>query len=239
MKNKKQLSNLNAAAIFGASTLYFYFLLYTLFPFLKKTFILNPALYWFITGYFLFIPLFTFAVIMVKREGNQSMSEIIKALNIRRFDKSDWRIAIISTVLIFVFTGIIFGSNMLLTNYFGVRPLSTTPWFMEGMTPFVGMEKLLLLVWLPMFFFNIVGEEILWRGYIQNRMKGKYAWVVCSLLWAMFHLPFGIDLIIMALPALIIIPYVFHKRNNTLVSIFIHGVYNGPIFVMISLGLIK
>lgn len=238
MGNKKQLSAFNTFVIFGLATVYFYLLLYTLFPFLKENFTLNPAVYWFITGYFLFIPLFTYAVVMVRREANNSKSEIFTALNLRRFTKSDWRYAIIATLLVFVFTGLIFGVSTLLNKYFGIRLLNTSPWFMEAMKPFVGVEKLLLLVWLPMFFFNIVGEEILWRGYIQNRMKGKYAWVVCSLFWAMFHLPFGFDLIIMALPALIIIPYVFHKRNNTLISIFIHGIYNGPIFIMISLGLI-
>jgi len=110
---------------------------------------------------------------------------------------------------------------------------------MEEMRPFQGIEKLLLLVWFPMFFFNIVGEEILWRGYIQNRMRGKYTWLLCSFLWSVFHIPFGFDIIIMTLPALLIIPYIFYKRNNTLIAILIHGVYNGPLFILIALGLMK
>ena len=81
---------------------------------------------------------------------------------------------------------------------------------MEEMRPYQGIEKLLLFIWFPMFFFNIVGEEILWRGYIQNRMKSKYAWIACSLLWLIFHLPFGIDFIIMLIPVIIIIPYAFY-----------------------------
>ena len=43
----------------------------------------------------------------------------------------------------------------------------------------------------------------------------------------------------MAIPAFIIIPYVFHKTQNTLTGVFIHGIYNGPIFVLVALGLIK
>jgi membrane protease YdiL (CAAX protease family) len=110
---------------------------------------------------------------------------------------------------------------------------------MEEMEPYQGLEKFHLFIWMPMFFFNIVGEETLWRGYIQNRMSGGYAWVICAFLWAAFHLPFGIDMIIMASPALIIVPYIFSKIRNTTVGIAIHGIYNGPIFVLISLGIIQ
>jgi len=31
----------------------------------------------------------------------------------------------------------------------------------------------------------------------------------------------------------------FHKRKNTLIAIITHGIYNGPIFVLIALGIIK
>jgi membrane protease YdiL (CAAX protease family) len=135
------------------------------------------------------------------------------------------------------FTGLIFFASTLLNKYFGVRLLTTTPWFME-ITPFSGIEKLLLLAWLPMFFFNIFGEEMLWRGYIQNRLRGKYSWLFCSLLWMIFHLPFGMDLMIMLIPVIVIIPYVFYKTQNTLVGVFIHGLYNGPVFILVAIGLV-
>lgn len=206
---------------------------------MKTNYSLNPSLYWFITGYFLFLPLFLFPVIMVRRESNRSIKELMKALNIQKLSYKDWQYAIIGTVLIFLITGIIYGCSVLLNKYSGVKILNTTPWFMEEMRSYQGIERLLLLVWFPMFFFNIVGEEILWRGYIQNRMEGNYAWLLCSLLWAVFHIPFGLDIMIIALPALLIIPYLFYKRNNTLISIIIHGAYNGPIFVLIALGFNK
>ncbi len=234
----KKLSFVEAFAIFVGFTAYFFILLFTLLPYLKNNFILNPALYWFITGYFLFIPLLLFSIIAVWREGNKGVKEILQALNIRGFIKADLIYSIIGLLLVFISTGIIVTVSFLLNKYFGIRLLSTTPWFME-ILPFQGSDKLLLLVWLPMFFFNIVGEEMIWRGYIQTRLSGKYAWLVCSLLWMIFHLPFGIDLIIMLIPALFIIPYVYYKTGNTLTGIFIHGIYNGPLFVMVALGLIK
>jgi len=89
-----------------------------------------------------------------------------------------------------------------------------------------------------MFFFNIVGEELLWRGYIQSRLQTKGAWPLCSILWMIFHAPFGADLVFMLIPIVIIIPYIFHKTENATIGIFIHGLYNGPTFVAVSSGLL-
>ena len=162
--NKQKVSPLKAIIIFLVSTAYFFLLLFTLLPFLKSHYSINPALYWFITGYFLFIPLFVYALSMVKFEGNRGIKQILLALNIKSFKKRDWTYSIIGLLLVFIFTGLIFGSSFLLNKYLGIRLLTTIPWFME-MKPFQGIEKLFLFIWLPMFFFNIVGEEILWRGY--------------------------------------------------------------------------
>ena len=236
--SENRISVMKGMYIFMAFTVYFFLLLLTALPFLKYNFSINPALYWFITGYFLFVPLFVCAIVMAKLEGSSAPKEIMKALCVKPFSKKDWAYSIAGLLLVFVFTGMIFGASALLNNHFGLRPLSTTPWFME-FKPFQGTEKLLLLVWLPMFFFNIVGEELLWRGYIQARLSGNYSWALCSLLWLVFHLPFGPDLMIMVVPAIIIIPYVFHRTRNSLTGIFIHGLYNGPVFVLLSLGVMK
>jgi len=235
---ENRITPLKAILIFLAATVYFFMLLFILLPFLKSNLSINPVLYWFITGYVLFIPLFLYALFMVGQEGNKGINQILLALNIKSFKKKDWAYSVAGLVLAFLATGLVFGISILLQKYFGVKPLATTPWFME-MQPFQGTEKLLILIWLLMFFFNIVGEEILWRGYIQSRLQGKYSWQLCLMLWLLFHLPFGVDLMIMAIPVIVIIPYAFHKTKNTLVGIFIHGIYNGPIFIAIALGLIK
>lgn len=235
---KKNISYLQAIITFGIAAAYFVLLLFSLLPFLKSHFLFNPTLYWFITGYFLFIPIFFYAVFMVKSEGNKSFKEVFLALNIKPFSKRDWIYSIAGLILVFAGTGLIFGISFLLNKYSGLKMLSTTPWFIE-IKPFQGYDKLLLFIWFPMFFFNITGEEILWRGYIQNRLQGKYSWILCSLLWFLFHIPFGTDLMIMLLPLFIVVPYVFYKTQNTRVGILIHGIYNGPIFIAVALGLIK
>ncbi len=233
---KKELTPVKAAAIFIIFTAYFYFLLFTLLPFLKANFTLNPALYWFITGYFLFAPLLLFAVGRAWAEGNRGFGEILKALQVKPFAARDWKFSILGLLLVLLLTGAIFGVSALLHRMLGWKMLSTTPWFMT-MRPFAGTERLLLLAWLPMFFFNIVGEELLWRGYVQSRLSGQLAWLLCSVLWLLFHIPFGPGVMLMALPALLIIPYVFAKTRNTLTGIFIHALFNGPAFIAIALGL--
>jgi pimeloyl-ACP methyl ester carboxylesterase len=54
----KTVSPSHASAVFVGFTAYFYLLLLTLHPFLAANFAWNPVLNWFVTGYFLFVPIF-------------------------------------------------------------------------------------------------------------------------------------------------------------------------------------
>ena len=236
MVNKISLTK--AVLIFLLATIYFYVLVIVFLPVFKSNVSINPAIYWFITGYLLFIPLFVFAVYMAKSEGNNTVKEISSALSIKSFSRKDWAYSIAGLLLVLASTGAVIAGWSLLEKYCNVGPLASTPWFME-IHPLKGPDALLLLVWLPMFVFNIVGEEVFWRGYIQKRLQIKNSWLVCSLLWFMFHVPFGVPLMIILIPVILIIPYAFNKTKNTLVGIFIHGMCNGPVFVAVALGLIK
>ncbi|POR01498.1 hypothetical protein AU468_08010 [Alkalispirochaeta sphaeroplastigenens] len=235
---EKPVSPGKSVLVFSLFTALFYFLLVTLHPLLRSVTAWNPALYWFVTGYFLFVPMAVYAVGSVRREGFLSGAAILRGLGVRNLSPRDWKYSIMGLLILFLCTGLIFGVSHVLSSRFGLRELSTTPWFIE-MHPFQGLEKLLLLIWFPMFCFNILGEELLWRGYIQKRLSARYAWPLCSLLWFLFHLPFGGDLMIILLPITIIVPFVFYRTRNTAVAIFIHGMYNGPIFVAVALGLVS
>lgn len=235
----RTISWARAGIIFLGCTAYFWVLVTSFIPFLKLQFTLNPALYWFITGYLLFIPLFTGALLLARAEGFTGPKEMLAALAVKPMTPGDWKYALGSTLLAFMLTGLIFGVSFFLSANYGLKPLDTTPWFME-FRPFEGLEILLLLVWLPMFVFNILGEELLWRGYIQTRLeqKSSYAWLYVSLFWLIFHTPFGVDLLLVLIPIILILPYAVHKTRNTTVGILIHALYNGPTFVLVSLGLI-
>ena len=63
-----------------------------------------------------------------------------------------------------------------------------------------------------MFLLNIFGEEILWRGLIQNRLNTKYAWIFDSNILGNFSLVhLQLDLMLMLIPCFLIIPYAFEK----------------------------
>ncbi|HBV88296.1 MAG TPA: CPBP family intramembrane metalloprotease [Desulfosporosinus sp.] len=228
--------------LFSIPSAYFIIITNNLIPYLVKDLNLHPALGWFIGGYIVFVPLFILALIFYRREGNEfRIRLILDRLRIKRLSKNDWKWTITSSIVILISTGLIMFTSKILSEGFGFRELETTPSFMEFQA-LQGFEKFYLLIWIPMFFFNIVGEEILWRGYILPRQElqhGKYSWVINSVLWLVFHACFGLDLIILLIPILIVVPYVAYKTKNTSIGILTHGILNGPMFVLVSIGLIK
>lgn len=240
MENIKKLELWKSIILFGVPSLYFILLTCYGIPYLTNILLIHPALSWFITGYLVFVPLFALAIYLVMREKTIGFNDILERLRIKKPSKKDLLRMTGSTVLILALTGIIMAVSKLLAVTARIHELETTPSFMN-FKAFQGNEKLYLLVWLPMFFFNIVGEEILWRGYILPRQElthGNNAWLINSILWVAFHICFGIDLLIILLPTLFIIPYVAQKSKNTLIGIVSHALLNGPMFVLISLGMI-
>lgn len=202
---------------------------------------IHPALSWFYGGYLIFIPLFILALFMYRLENRPiKVKLILQRFRLKKLSTTDLKWTAISAVMILLLTGLIMLLSRLIAVKYGLPELKTTPPFMQFET-LIGYQKLYLLVWLPMFFFNIVGEEILWRGFILPRQElrhGKYSWIVNAILWTVFHLCFGFNLIVILLPILFIIPYVAYKTKNTTVGIITHALLNGPMFIMVSLGIV-
>jgi membrane protease YdiL (CAAX protease family) len=170
-------------------------------------------------------------------EGNNRLKNIFQALNVKKLSKVDIKYCVVGLILIIISSGIIFSGSILLNKIFGVRLLNTNVWFM-AIPPLTWSQKIItLLIWFPMFVLNIFGEELLWRGYIQSRSKVN--WIIWSALWLLLHLPFGIDFIILLLPIVLIIPYIFNKRKNTLIGCIVHGLFNGTAFVLMVLGVVN
>lgn len=227
---------------FGIPSLYFWLMTKYLTPYLNHKVGLHAAMSWFITGFLTFIPIFLAASLFVWKEGNAgSLKALLLRLRVKKFSKRDWIWATGGLLAVLVLTGLIFGISSWLSAKLGIPALKTTPRFME-FEPFEPADRWMLLVWLGMFFFNIVGEEIFWRGYILPRQElahGKYAWLINSILWGVFHISFGRDLLIILIPTLVVLPYAVYRTKNTAVGIFIHGIFNGPMFILVSLGIVK
>ncbi|MDO9039980.1 MAG: CPBP family intramembrane metalloprotease [Bacteroidota bacterium] len=236
----KPISTTKALFLFGIPSILFLIICRILIPMLHKSYGLHPALSWFIGGSLIFIPLFLLAFYLARKDGFQTKSEIFSRLRLRKMSVRDWKFALRSTLAVLMLTGAIMGISKFLHIQFGISEIETTPSFMQ-IEPVQGNERFLLLVWLVMFFFNIFGEELMWRGYILPRQEvglGNSAWFFNALLWVLFHICFGIQLLILLIPILFILPWAVQKTQNTWVGITIHALVNGPAFIMVSLGVI-
>ena len=236
----KPISATRSLLLFGIPSIVFLFICRMLIPLLHQTNGLHPALSWFIGGLLVFLPLFLLAFYLTRKDGFREKAAILSRMRLRKMSSRDWKYTLISTVVIMILSGAIMGISKFLHSSYGIAEIETTPSFMK-FEPFQGTERFLLLVWLLMFFFNIFGEELMWRGYIlpsQEVDLGNVAWLFNALLWILFHICFGIQLMILLVPIMFILPYAVQKTQNTTVGIYIHALVNGPAFIMVSLGII-
>ncbi len=117
---------------FGIPALYFWMLTHYLTPYLNNTAGTHPAMSWFITGFFIFIPLFCAAYVFAKKEGNAgSFKALLKRLRLKKLTKKDWAWAIGGLVATLVCTGLIMGISTIVSKTFGIPALQTTPDFLE------------------------------------------------------------------------------------------------------------
>lgn len=227
--------------LFGFPTVVFCVITRILIPYVNSTFAAHPIVVWFLFGgLFLFIPLFALAILLFKKDRYDfNMKTFYSRFRLTRLTKTDWLWMLGGIVAIMFLTGAIMSVWRLLSLHLGVRVMDTSAPFLH-FEPLRGSQRLLLLVWLPFFFFNIVGEELLWRGYILPRQElayGRFTWLINAALWFLFHVCFGFDLLILLAPILLVLPYVVQRRKKTMIGIVIHALINGPSFILISLGL--
>ena len=96
----------------------------------------------------------------------------------------------------------------------------------------------LIGLYLLLYFFNVVGEEFLWRGYLwpkQELTHGKYTWVVHGIQWTCFHL-FAPYNALMVLPGALFMSYVVQRLQNNMIFLISHATLNGIPFIMLILN---
>ncbi len=228
---------LNTILVFGSASLLLYLETHFLIPFLSETTGIEAVLFWFIVaGLGLFLPLLLLSILILKKEGYKDVKTTwSERLRFRKMNPSDWSWTLGALILIGLLSMAIMKA---LEAYTG--PLNHQPAFMyfEPLTP---ERYWILLVWLPYWFLNIMGEEILWRGVILPRQEvssAGYAWLWNGIFWSVFHIAFGWQLLLTMLPILLILPYVVQKTKNTWTGVLIHAIINGPSFLAISFGLL-
>lgn len=235
------ISLIASLLLFGIPSAFFWYIAYGLIPQLTGSAGLHPAHAWFTGGITIFFPLFILALALPLFDGYRSFPSLRERLRLHALSGRDWRMLGISLLMIGGGTVAMKGAASLLHHYAGFPPLQTSPSFMQ-FEPFTSSEYWLFSVWSVMFLFNILGEELLWRGYILPRQEaslGKNAWMANTAGWMLFHLCFGPSLMILLLPIIVVLPYAVQTTKNTTVGILIHALVNGPAFIMISLGILQ
>lgn len=189
-------------------------------PWITDTTGLPQVVAWFIAGSVVMVPLFVLAVARGDRER----------LRLRRLSRADLAWAGVGLLVIAA------GTAGVIALFHGQVPEAP---FMH-MTALAPGQRWILLAWLPFFFFNIVGEELFWRGYVLPRQEAafgvKWAWLINAVLWGVFHGAFGLAMIAMLAPILLVVPWIASRTKNTSVGILLHGAINGGGFLAIALG---
>lgn len=128
---------------------------------------------------------------------------------------------------------LLFGALALLVNSLAVLVYKVIGFTMPDQSPGE------MAVWMHgvVLFFNIVGEEMWWRGYIlprQELVHGKYTWFIHGILWACFHM-FKWWAVPFMLITCQIIPFVAQKTKHTGPGMVNHIVINGAGVIMAAM----
>ena len=109
-------------------------------------------------------------------------------MRFRKIEKRDIVWAIGGIIIVVIISGLIMNALEKMQGDF-----NPSPSFMS-FKPLTKGRYWLLLIWLPYWILNILGEEFLWRGVMLPRQEivfGKYTWLVHGFGWGLFHIAFG------------------------------------------------
>jgi membrane protease YdiL (CAAX protease family) len=198
---------------------------------------IETVFWWFVVGGLgVFLPLIVTAAWILRREGELfAPGWWTKRMRFKRMNAGDWAWSLAAIVAIGALSAGI------------MKVVEVVAGTVERSPPFMTFDPVtpgrywLLAVWLPYWLLNIMGEEILWRGVMLPRQEtafGRRAWLVHAAGWAVFHVAFGWQLVLVLMPILLIEPYVVERRGNSWVGVVIHAAVNGPAFLAVALGLL-
>jgi membrane protease YdiL (CAAX protease family) len=222
---------------FALPTLLLYIATHIGVPALSRSTELPMVVSWFICGGTLvFLPLFVAAFMFYRIEGNPWQTSAI----VTRFRMSppSWQ-TLGWTGLGILGIGVL-TSVIVAVGQTSVLGFSAQPSFMS-VPPLTSSNHWILAAWVPLFFFNIVGEGLFWRGYIFPRQElafGQATWFVHGCFWWMFHLPFGGALLVTLIPIIFITSFIVQKTKSTWSDMIIHSLINGSGFLFVAFGVV-
>lgn len=184
-----------------------------------------------------FVMLFIQMIYLYRKEGNLMQLDAFKQRMRLTFH---WKF-ILAGFAIFVLGLITYIPLQSVTKILASTYFFTPPgWFPADLHPlkasvsgeFMGFS-MYGKTWIPFvyligWFFNVFGEELLFRGFILPRQElkyGKSAWFINGLLWNVWHVFWRWQMIAL-LPFHLMLTFSVQKTKNTWVGIIAHGLLN-------------
>lgn len=224
-------------ALFGAPTALNALACLVAIPALDATGVMPIEVAYFLSvGLLVLVPMFLVALHLAADESpSRRLRPVLARLRVRPIRGEDWAWTVLT------FLALSLTSFLIARVFMPAWGMDATPSFFRNM-PLDGEHRWILAVWPAFFFFNVFGEELLWRGYIQPRQElltGSRTWLVHGLLWATWHVPMGLDLIVAATPVFFILPGVVQIRKNTSIALVVHAAFGAFGFLALALGAVR
>lgn len=243
-KNENKVSLLYQILFIGFSALPFWIGIYWLLPKMVQGGISRPIAFS-VSVFLPLIILFIAAVVLGLRESKIGYKGLFEAWHLKPMKKSDWG----WTLALF---GVMVGSYLALgsvTNWIATQfPSLAPPYYFSQLstnTSFMGITMkgnwLVLVIHLTLLFFNIFGEELLFRGILfskQEKKYGKRGWLVHALSYHVWHMFYPWD-VIRLLPASLGYAWVRQRTGNTWTTIIAHFMFNGIGLIMTIGGILQ
>ena len=251
----KPLSFLPALGIFLAIAIWNRLCIHNIIPFLEDRGMHQFSAY--LAGFMLGLaPLLPVALVMLRQEGNpMTWASMSNRLGFRSFGWRQFALMLGLTVVAFVATLLTSPTQSWITDLSSwfqpgdvfhplQDPTTSSDSLIDPSVDWMGPDAAGNWIWgvaiVAIFFLNIVGEEVLWRGVIfprQELVHGERTWLVHGFMWYLFHLPFYPWFAISGLPQAFILSYLFQKTKNTWLVLIMHTIFNS-VFYVILLGIV-
>jgi len=188
---------------------------------------LRPQVAWFCAATPVFAAMVGISAVALWAEGVAAWGpSLTERLRLRRITRRDLGLCTMALAFTVVLTTLLLG--------LGFEP---TPAFLRP-EPLGADAPWILGMWLPFFFINVGGEELLWRGVLLPRQElafGDRAWFVHALCWLLFHVAFGVPMMVVVAPLIFAQSWACQRSGNMSVGLALHGLVNGAGFVTITL----
>lgn len=192
------------------------------------------------------------ALLAYRTEGNPpELSSFVERFRLRRPGKSVVVWAVVTLVLMLITNQALAFTAPWLASFSPFSPHSAfppelTPNALANIVPGVFMDMPLkgawwvVVVYLFSWGFNILGEELWYRGFLLPRQEVAHpppGWLVNGLSFWILHVVWKWNLIAL-LPGSLILSYVSERQKTTWVGIIAHGVLNFTPLIVITAGVL-